>query len=297
VAGALGERALGCGDVGAMALATWAMAEAGGRCPDGLIAELTRRLAPDRRVGTLPCAWALIAALAARRYGDTAELIAVAAARLLAGQARSGLFAHLLPADARGWTRAHVGSFADQAFAIQALARLAAALDDARALEAAGGCAVRVAASQGVAGQWWWEYDTQDGGVVEGYPVYSAHQYALTPMALLELREAGGKDRWWPVIRGLGWLDRHPETGEPLYSDDGRLWRGVGRNDPAGLVRQLAALTTGLKAGWHLPGLDAVFPPGRVDHECRPFELGWLLYAWHSGGTVMALRQTGGGDG
>jgi hypothetical protein len=27
--------------------------------------------------------------------------------------------------------------------------------------------------------------------------------------------------------------------------------------------------------------LDLIFPPGVVDRECRPFELGWLLYAWH----------------
>jgi len=24
-------------------------------------------------------------------------------------------------------------------------------------------------------------------------------------------------------------------------------------------------------------------PPGRVDYECRPYELGWLLYAWGPG--------------
>jgi hypothetical protein len=26
--------------------------------------------------------------------------------------------------------------------------------------------------------------------------------------------------------------------------------------------------------------LDRMFPPGVVDHECRPYELGWLLVAW-----------------
>ena len=28
--------------------------------------------------------------------------------------------------------------------------------------------------------------------------------------------------------------------------------------------------------------LDRVYPPGVVDHECRPYELGWLLYTWLS---------------
>jgi hypothetical protein len=26
--------------------------------------------------------------------------------------------------------------------------------------------------------------------------------------------------------------------------------------------------------------LDRVCPPGVIDYECRPYELGWLLYAW-----------------
>ena len=30
------------------------------------------------------------------------------------------------------------------------------------------------------------------------------------------------------------------------------------------------------------PALDRLYPPGTVDHECRPYELGWLLMAWLS---------------
>ena len=32
-----------------------------------------------------------------------------------------------------------------------------------------------------------------------------------------------------------------------------------------------------------------LFPPVRVDYECRPYELGWLLYAWLAGGVVARL--------
>jgi hypothetical protein len=39
-------------------------------------------------------------------------------------------------------------------------------------------------------------------------------------------------------------------------------------------------VTTALRPGLHLPGLDRAFPPDLIDHECRPYELGWLLYAW-----------------
>lgn len=147
---------------------------------------------------------------------------------------------------------------------------------------------------QGPEGQWWWHYDTRDGSVVEGYPVYSVHQHAMGPMALLDLREAGGADHLGAVAKGLRWLDRHPEVDAPLVSEQqGVIWRKVGRSEPRKAVRMISAVTTALKPGLHLPGLDAIFPPDRVDRECRPYELGWLLYAWLSGGAVVAgtLRE------
>ena len=43
-----------------------------------------------------------------------------------------------------------------------------------------------------------------------------------------------------------------------------------------------------LKPSLHLPWLEAAFPPNQVDYECRPYELGWLLYAWLSDGEDAA---------
>jgi hypothetical protein len=43
-----------------------------------------------------------------------------------------------------------------------------------------------------------------------------------------------------------------------------------------------------------LAGLDRVFPPGRIDYECRPYELGWLLYAWLASGVAAGRRPTAG---
>ena len=31
-----------------------------------------------------------------------------------------------------------------------------------------------------------------------------------------------------------------------------------------------------------LPSMNLLLPPSSVDYECRPYELGWLLYAWLS---------------
>ncbi|MDR6759618.1 hypothetical protein J2Y48_004936 [Mycoplana sp. BE70] len=271
-------------DAGAAALAAWGAAEAGGMCADALFAALAARLESQAPIDTVDCAWALIAALAARHLGSTERVVDLAGTRLRAAQSRAGVFPHLLPATASGRLRAHIGCFADQVYPIQALARLSVARNDASALAAAESCAARTCALQGPAGQWWWHYDTRDGSVVERYPVYSVHQHAMAPMALLDLREAGGRDHWRPIIMGLQWLDEHPETVETLVCPQkGVIWRKVARREPAKAARAVAAVTTAMAPGLHLPMIDTLFPPGPVDHECRPYELGWLIYAWRSG--------------
>ena len=58
------------------------------------------------------------------------------------------------------------------------------------------------------------------------------------------------------------------------------IWRKVGRTEPPKAARAIGAAVTSLRPGTQVPGLDALLPPGAVDHECRPYELGWLLYAW-----------------
>ena len=157
---------------------------------------------------------------------------------------------------------------------------------------AAEACAARICKLQGIAGQWWWHYDTRNGSIVEGYPVYSVHQHAMAPMALLDLREAGGADHSDAVARGLGWLEEHPEVSVPLVSHENNvIWRKAARREPKKAVRAISAMTTALRPGLLLPGLDAIFPPCEVDYECRPYELGWLLYAWLSGGALTKLRD------
>lgn len=283
------ERAATHPDPGAVALAAWAGAEAGGAWPtDGLgrLVERLRGLLDSAPLPTVDTAWMLTAALAVERHGPDPVAAAVRVAargRLLAAQGPQGLFPHALPAESLGRLRAHVGCFADQVYPIQALARLAAAMPDEEALAAANRCATRICALQGDAGQWWWHYDARTGDVVEGYPVYSVHQHAMGPMALLDLREAGGDDHLGAVERGLDWLDAHPEVLEDLVSERHALvWRKVGRREPAKAMRKIAAVTTALAPRLRLPGLARLMPPSVVDHECRPYELGWLVYAWRT---------------
>lgn len=284
-------------DLGAVALSAWAAAEVGGVHAVPLFRRIAERLASDTPCATVECAWALIAALAGREFGDTEDIITLATTRLMVGQAPSGLFTHTLPPSAGAYMRAHIGCFADQVYPIQALARLHVARGGDGILAAAEACAERICALQGRAGQWWWHYDTRQGSIVENYPVYSVHQHAMAPMALLELREAGGADHTLAIVKGLRWLNEHPETSASVVCfEKGVIWRKVARREPGKLSRIVNAATTGLVGGWKLPGLDMLFPPGRVDYECRPYELGWLLYAWLSGGTVVDLASAPGNE-
>jgi hypothetical protein len=274
------ERAETSSDPGAVALAVWSAAEVNGAFPDRLVDRL-RGFLDGRPLPTVDAAWMLTAAVAAAAYGDSADVVADASALLVGHGGRSGLFPHVLPASAQPRWRAHVGSFADQVYPLQAFARAAALTGDRTLLARADAIARRLCALQGRTGQWWWHYDARDGSVVEAYPVYSVHQHAMAPMVLFDLWEAGGEDHRASIARGLGWLTRHPEVVDELVSHRHHLvWRKVGRREPAKAARGLGALTTSLRPGLHLPGLDRLLPATVVDRECRPYELGWLLYAW-----------------
>lgn len=285
------SRAARSEDTGAIALVAWGAAETIGIYAKDLFDLLSHALRDGAAVDTVSCAWTLTAALAARHLADTSDIQKRATSRLLECQSAHGLFPHTSPAAMGGWGRGHVGCFADQVYSIQALARLGYIDNDMIALRAANACAAQIVTLQGPAGQWWWHYDTRDGSVVEGYPVYSVHQHAMAPMALLDLQEAGGTDYRAALAKGLRWIDERPETKEPMVSvADGVIWRKVGRFEPPKFVRTLSAATTAIKTGWHLPGLDVTMPPGKVDRECRPYEFGWMLYAWRSRGVIQQLR-------
>jgi exopolysaccharide biosynthesis WecB/TagA/CpsF family protein len=279
-------------DPGAVALAAWAAAEVASTCDMVLFDRMARWLNASDPLPTVDVAWMLSAAVAALPVGDTHAVLAAASRRLLEAQGSHAIFPHALPAAALGRWRAHVGCFADQVYPIQALARAAAATGSRDALDAANRCAARICELQGSSGQWWWHYDVRDGSVVESYPVYSVHQHAMAPMALFDLHESGGDDHRRSVALGMQWLTTHPEVFDALVDEDNAVvWRKVGRREPAKAARKLSAVTTSLHTGWHIPGMDAAMPPTQVDHECRPYELGWLLYAWHSRQRTPVLAE------
>ena len=268
-------------NIGDTALVCWAAAEAEDEVMDFALQRLAKMQEYAAPAFVVEAAWVVSALVAARPKADVEEPLAQARNRLLAAQSGQ-LYPHNVGSGG-SWFRAHVGSFAAQVYPMQALARLHRSADDQSALATANSVAASICAAQGRDGQWWWHYDARTGDVVEGYPVYTVHQHAMGPMALLDLAEAGGDDHLDSICRGLRWLDSRPESAEAMILDSPPItWRKVARNDPRKLARGLQAASTKIAPGIRAAALDRIFPPGVVDHECRPYEFGWLLMTWAS---------------
>lgn len=192
------------------------------------------------------------------------------------GQGRSGLFGHLTARKTfAGVIRGRIGSFADQVYAIYALARLAQAYEFRDPLELARKCAHAICELQGPLGQWWWHYDSQSGKTVQRYPVYAVHQGGTAPMALFALEEAGGGDFTHAINRGLRWITGKNELKCDLRDSSGHaIWTGIHpkANSRACLGELLTWL--GLSSdGFSTHALT-------IKTECRPCNFGWLLYAY-----------------
>jgi hypothetical protein len=269
-------------DLGEVALTLWAARALNDGKAAVALARL-RAMEPNKgRYPTVELAWSLTA-LTVRSDEATDEALAASIAERLLASFRegSGLFPHW-PRDAQAsFLRSHVSCFADAVYPIQALSHYYQASGRREALAAARRCARQICELQGPAGQWWWHYDVRTGRVIEGYPVYSVHQDAMAPMALSAFRDAGGPDCEAAAVRGLQWIYEPPELGRPLVDRQaGVIWRKVARCEPNKLSRTMRALASRVHPSLGVPGLNGLCPPGRVDYECRPYHLGWLLYAW-----------------
>lgn len=267
-------------NLGDVALTLWAARAVG--YPDRRWArERLHELRPaDRPYPVIELAWAL-AALCADEAAPAGDLRHRLAQRLVDScRPRSGLFPH-----GGGVTRgmgAHVSCFADLVYPIHALALYAGLTGDPDALDAATRCGRQLHRLQGPAGQWWWHYDRRTGRVIERYPVYAVHQDAMAPLAFFALEAAGGPSFREAVHKGLDWLERAPELGGGSLIDEeaGIIWRKVARREPGKLARYAQAAASRVHPALRVPGLDLLLPARVIDHEDRPYHLGWLLRAW-----------------
>lgn len=169
--------------------------------------------------------------------------------------------------------RGRIGSFADQVYPIYALAQYDKYYGVPEARYVAKECAEALCRSQGNLGQWWWHYDSKTGDVVGRYPVYSVHQDGMAPMALFAAQEVTGQDYRDSISKGLRWVAGDNEIGLDLISPtDHMIWRSLRR--PKMRLRLEEILSRFHRKHVAVPPDDLT-----VLYECRPYHLGWLLYA------------------
>jgi hypothetical protein len=198
-------------------------------------------------------------------------------ALLKKNRGEQGFFGHLARGGSvSGFTRGRIGSFADQVYPIYAMTRFSQAYQEESALHMALQCARGLCEAQGPQGQWWWHYDSLNGRVLEGYPVFSVHQHAMGPMTLFALGETAQCDFTPWIYRGLKWINSENELGFNMEDESAQvIWRCQ--------YRPASQLKTYLNAAFSIGHSDKPYEAKKdlkVLFECRPYELGWLLYAF-----------------
>mgnify|MGYP001614417991 CR=1 FL=1 len=172
-----------------------------------------------------------------------------------------------------------VPCFANQIYPVTALAVHARRTGSAEAARVGRAVADNLCSLQGPLGQWWWLYDASGGAVVDGYPVFSVHQDGMAPMALLEATRAGGRSYQGEIERGLSWIFGGNELETNLIlADQGLVLRDIHKKG-VGRVRR-AMRSAAWCWGFRGEGRRVHEPDDfTVNRECRPYHLGWILYA------------------
>jgi hypothetical protein len=239
------------------------------------------RYADAREARTMELAWFLSglshAALACpEKLSDLKTLADVTYQRLAKNQGKSGFFGHLSTTKSvAGFFRGRIGSFADQIYPVYAMSKYAVAFHLEAPAKIALHCAKAICDVQGELGQWWWLYDSQSGRVSSKFPVYSVHQQGMAPMGLLAAEEATMQSFQEPIYKGLRWIYGANELKEDMRDmSQNLIWRCIYPQQKYGKYVNVLRSLIGMQSG----GFSAA--DLRILHEDRPYELGWLLYAF-----------------
>jgi len=175
----------------------------------------------------------------------------------------------------------HITCFADQVYAILALSNYSVLFSEKESAELVAEATEKICQLQGPLGQWWWHYDTTEGKVCEEYPVFSVHQDSMAPMAIMASDRLTGQNHYREIERGLRWLYGNNELNHELVLDGaGIIWRDIEKREVGKISRILRALLCVAGCQFLHSFAGKCFAGFRVNYECRPYHLGWILYAW-----------------
>ena len=267
------------GDIGLM---LWTDARRGGPSGHQLAEHLTHALHTN---GGLPArlgmelGW-IITGLAhhqATNPTQTGERLLTGALNQLLTQnlATTGLFRHF----GNPGCRRRFPNFATQIYSVLALATVARYDLDDRALPAATTTANHLLAAQLPDGGWPWLYDAERGNVVEQYEIYSVHQDAMAPMALLELAELTQDPRYInATAHGLAWIHGNNELNHNMTDPkNGIVHRSIRRKHPH---NKIWTATKTLASHTHLTPKPTTAHHTETNPTDRPYHFGWVLEAW-----------------
>ena len=228
-------------------------------------------------------AWVLLGADHSLRWGTNLE------AEEIAQSAKSALLKLYNPATNLFYRHARPGlvsrisrrvpCFANQIYPVLALAIHGRRTGCEQSLIVGRRVAENLCRLQGRLGQWWWLYDAATGGVVDGYPVFSVHQDGMAPMSLLETTISGGRSYQTEIDKGLSWIFGVNELETNLcHAQEGMVLRDIHKRGIGRVRRAMrsAAWCYGLVKNQQAAGTAGQFV---INHECRPYHLGWILYA------------------
>ena len=238
------------------------------------------RYADGRSGRTMELAW-FLAGLAHAMEADSKQgrkLTDVALEtyhRLEQNQGEPGFFGHMnTKSSLAGRLRGRIGSFADQVYPVYAISKFARTLQVEGSFGRALKCADAICRAQGELGQWWWLYDLRSGRVSSHYPVYAVHQHGMAPMALFAVEQASGKSYQPFVYKGLSWLTQNELQVDMRDPQQKLIWRCILPEAREKKYWEIASSLVRSKSK-EVPAVSL-----KVLYEQRPYEFGWLLFAF-----------------
>ncbi len=273
----------GIGDLG---LLIWLTADFEPDCLESVLGRFEYDAALDkypdaRTVRTMELAW-FLAGLAHAAETSPKLLTALMDVsvetyhRIEGNQGEYGFFGHMGTKNSlAGRLRGAIGSFADQVYPIYAISKFAKVFQVEDPLGRALECASAICGAQGDLGQWWWLYDSVSGRTSSRYPVYAVHQHGMAPMALFAVEEATGQSFRNSISKGLNWIYGANELGVDMRDAESNLiWRCI---QPKKTQSKYWEMATSLVRA---PQEDFSADSLKVLYEQRPYEYGWLLFAF-----------------
>ncbi|MBK8946967.1 MAG: hypothetical protein IPM32_17105 [Ignavibacteriae bacterium] len=183
-----------------------------------------------------------------------------------------GIFQHEDKNNIEGKLRANIGTFADQIYAIYALSLYSQQMHSEEALLIAKECAQKICEHQGENGEWQWQYNSENGEIINHFPIYSVHQIALAPMALFSIQMASETDFSASIFKSLNWLFDNPKLYNTIIDkNNNSVWNKVTpiKSNKLGSILNYFKINSFSK-----------FKKLKVDFVSNSYDYGWILYTF-----------------